>query len=43
MIGAPICLVVMVVVSLMTKEPDKATQEMIDETRIPTGKTVIGR
>ena len=43
MIGAPICLVVMVAVSLMTKEPDKATQDMVDETRIPTGKTVLGR
>ena len=43
MIGAPVCLVVMVVVSLMTKAPDKATQDMVDETRIPTGKTVIGK
>jgi cation/acetate symporter len=43
MIGAPICLVVMVVVSLMTKEPDAATQKMVDDTRIPTGKAVLGR
>jgi len=43
MIGAPVCLVVMVAVSLMTKAPDKATQDMVDETRIPTGKTVIGK
>jgi cation/acetate symporter len=29
MIGAPICLVTMVVVSLMTKEPDAATQKWL--------------
>ena len=43
MIGAPICLVVMVVVSLMTKEPDAATQKMVDDTRIPTGKAILGK
>ena len=43
MIGAPICLIVMVVVSLMTKEPDAATQAMVDETRIPTGRAIIGK
>ena len=43
LIGAPICLVVMVVVSLMTKEPDAATQKMVDDTRIPTGKAVLGK
>ena len=43
MIGAPVCLVVMVVVSLMTKEPDAATQKMVDDTRIPTGKAILGR
>jgi cation/acetate symporter len=43
MIGAPVCLVVMVVVSLMTKEPDAATQRMVDETRIPSGKAVLGK
>ena len=43
LIGAPICLVVMVVVSLMTKEPDAATQKMVDDTRIPTGKAILGK
>tara|TARA_B100000700_G_scaffold312159_1_gene395357 strand:- start:1028 stop:1936 length:909 start_codon:yes stop_codon:yes gene_type:complete len=43
MIGAPVCLVVMVVVSLMTKEPDAATQKMVEETRIPTGKAILGK
>ena len=43
MIGAPVCLVTMVVVSLMTKEPDAATQAMVDATRIPTGKAVLGK
>jgi cation/acetate symporter len=43
MIGAPVCLVTMVVVSLMTKEPDAATQKMVDDTRIPTGKAILGK
>ena len=43
MIGAPVCLVTMVVVSLMTKEPDAATQAMVDATRVPTGKAVLGK
>ena len=43
LIGAPICLIVMVVVSLMTKEPDAATQKMVDDTRIPTGKAILGK
>ena len=43
MIGAPICLVTMVIVSLMTKEPDAATQKMVDDTRIPTGKAILGK
>ena len=42
-IGASVCLVVMVVVSLMTKEPDSATQKMVDEVRVPSGRTVLGK
>ena len=42
-IGASVCLVVMVVVSLMTPEPDSATQKMVDEIRIPSGKTILGK
>ena len=42
-IGASVCLVVMVVVSLMTPEPDSATQKMVDEVRIPSGKTILGK
>ncbi len=42
-IGASVCLVVMVVVSLMTPEPDKATQNMVDEVRVPSGKTILGK
>ena len=41
--GAVVSLILMVVVSLMTKEPDAATQKMVDEVRIPSGKTVLGR
>ena len=36
-------LVVMIVVSLMTKKPDAATQKMVDDTRIPTGKAILGK
>jgi cation/acetate symporter len=43
LIGAPICLVTMVVVSLMTKAPDAATQKMVDDCRVPTGKAVLGK
>ena len=41
--GAIVCLVVMVVVSLMTPEPDSATQKMVDEMRVPSGKTILGK
>ena len=41
LIGAPVCLVTMVVVSLMTPEPDAKTQTMVDEVRIPSGKTIL--
>ena len=41
--GAGVSLVAMVVVSLMTQAPDKATQKMVDEVRIPTGRTVTGK
>ena len=36
-IGMPVSLVLMVVVSLMTEEPDEETQRMVDEIRIPKG------
>ena len=41
MIGMPVSLVVMVAVSLMTPEPDAETQAMVDETRIPTGDSIL--
>ena len=40
-IGAPVSLIAIVVVSLMTDAPDKATQAMVDEVRIPSGKTIL--
>ena len=40
-IGMPVSLVCMVVVSLMTAAPDKETQDMVDATRIPKGETVL--
>lgn len=41
MIGMPVSLISMIVVSLMTPEPDAEIQAMVDETRDPTGDTVI--
>ena len=41
MIGMPVSLIAMIVVSLMTPEPDEETQRMVEETRDPTGGTVI--
>jgi len=41
LIGAPVCLVTMVVVSLMTPAPDAKTQAMVDDVRIPSGKTIL--
>ena len=40
-IGMPVSLVCMVVVSLMTAAPDKETQDMVDATRIPKGESVL--
>jgi cation/acetate symporter len=40
-IGAAVSLIAMVVVSLATKEPDAATQKMVDDCRVPAGKTII--
>ena len=34
-------LIAMVVVTLLTKEPDAETQAMIDEVRIPKGASVL--
>ena len=42
MIGMPVSLIAMVVVSLMTAEPDAETQAMVDEVRDPTGETILG-
>jgi len=33
----------MVVVSLMTSAPNAATQKMVDEVRVPSGRSIIGR
>ena len=42
MIGMPVSLIAMVVVSLMTEAPDAETQAMVDEVRIPSGETILG-
>ena len=41
LIGAPVCLIAMVVVSLSTREPDAKTQAMVDDVRIPSGRTIL--
>jgi cation/acetate symporter len=41
MIGMPVSLILMVVVSLMTEEPDQETQDMVDAIRIPKGKALL--
>ena len=42
-VGMAVCLVVMVAVSLMTKEPSQEIQDMVDEIRYPAGETVVDR
>jgi cation/acetate symporter len=42
MIGMPVSLVAMVVVTLMTPAPDAETQAMVDEVRLPSGETILG-
>ena len=39
--GMPVSPILMVIVSLMTEEPDKETQDMVDAIRIPKGKAVL--
>jgi cation/acetate symporter len=43
MIGMAVSLVTMVVVTLMTPEPDAETQAMVDEVRIPSGPAILGQ
>jgi cation/acetate symporter len=42
-VGSVVSLVLMVVVSLATKAPDAATQKMVDDVRVPSGKAILGR
>jgi cation/acetate symporter len=39
--GLPVGFVVMVLVSMFTKEPSRELQDFIEEIRIPKGKTVM--
>jgi cation/acetate symporter len=41
-IGAAASVIAMVVVTLLTKEPDAETQKMVDAIRIPKGESVLG-
>ncbi|MGE0845953.1 MAG: cation acetate symporter, partial [Flavobacteriaceae bacterium] len=41
-IGMPASLICMVVVSLLTPAPSKEIQDMVDETRIPSGASILG-
>ncbi len=40
-IGMPVSLVLMVAASLMTEEPSKEIQKMVDDTRVPRGKEIL--
>ena len=40
-VGTTASAIAMVVVTLLTKEPDAETQRMVDEVRIPSGDTII--
>ena len=42
-IGMPVSLVAMVVVSLLTEEPDAETQRMVDEVRLPSGQAILDK
>ena len=42
-VGSIVSLVLVVVVSLMTKKPDKNTQKMVDEVRVPSGRSILGK
>ncbi|EKF18405.1 sodium:solute symporter family protein [Nitratireductor pacificus] len=41
-VGMAVSLVAMVVVTLLTPAPDEEIQRMVDETRVPTGPTILG-
>ncbi|MCB1377886.1 MAG: cation acetate symporter [Alphaproteobacteria bacterium] len=41
-IGMPLSLIAMVIVSLLTPAPSKEVQDMVDEVRVPSGGTVLG-
>ncbi len=42
-IGMPVSLVAMVVISLATEEPDSETQQMVDAVRDPSGRAILDR
>ena len=42
-VGAAVSLVSMIVVSLITAAPDAATQKMVDDVRVPSGKTILAQ
>ena len=42
-VGVVVSFVAMVVVSLITKQPDAATQRMVEDVRVPSGKAILGR
>ena len=41
--GSAVSLVAMVVVSLITAAPNAAMQRQVDECRVPSGRTILGK
>ena len=41
LIGMPVSLICMVIVSLLTEAPSKEVQDMVDEVRVPSGRTIL--
>ena len=41
LIGMPVSLIAMVVVTLLTPAPSQEVQDMVDEVRIPSGKPIL--
>ena len=41
--GAEVIKLTTTIDTKLTAEPDKATQKMVDDVRVPSGKTILGK